>query len=250
MDLSTREGRRVLGDRIKRAAKDAGLSLDDLAVRIGCSRALIYQYASGASLAQPDRLQQIAEVVGRSLSSFFEDSDAVFDATSTDSADASAPVDIPPRDRLGFLRELVDAHSSSPDWRRVADTCQQLVTLLHEESPSEEIARYLTIHGNSLIRLQEFGNAKNKLEEAGEMYRELGMMSESLDCLQSIGGADIHLGRAVQAMAAFRRVAEGTDWRHRWQGPLSIGAVQEMQGDYNAASESLLRAQEIIGEHK
>ena len=67
MDLSTRDVRRQQGERIKRASKEAGLSLDDLASRIGCSRALIYQYASGASLAQNDRLQIIAAVVGKPI---------------------------------------------------------------------------------------------------------------------------------------------------------------------------------------
>lgn len=255
MDLSNRDGRRILGDRIKRAAKDAGLSLDDLAVRIGCSRALIYQYASGASLVQPDRLQQIAAVVGKPLSSFFEESIA----GGSRGSKKPAPVDQPAvvdggraadrHGRVTYLRELIGAYSSSPEWRRVADTCQQLLALIEDEAAPDEIARYLSIHGGALLRLQEFGEAKTKLEEAGALYRELGMVSESLDCLQSIGSADVHLGRSRQALTAFRRVADGAEWRHRWQGTLSIGAVHEMLGDYSAAAESLLRTQEIIGEN-
>ena len=60
MDLSTREGRREQGLLIQKAVERAGLSVEELANRIGCSRALIYQYLSGTTLAQPDRLQQIA----------------------------------------------------------------------------------------------------------------------------------------------------------------------------------------------
>ena len=249
MDLSTRDGRRILGDRIKRAAKEAGFSLDDLAVRIGCSRALIYQYASGASLAQPDRLQQIALVVGKSLASFFEETEshrAAADAAVGSESQGEPPV----RERAPYLRELVDAYSNAPDWRHVADTCQQLIALLDNDTASEELARYLFTHGNALLRLHEFGHAKTKLEEAGAMYRTLGMTAESLDCLQSIGSAEVHLGHTGQAMAAFRRVADGADWHHRWQGVLAIGAVHEMLGDYSATSDALLRAQEIIGENK
>src|SRR5580692_3931627 len=73
MDLSTREGRRLQGARIKEAAREAGQTLDELARTIGCSRALIFQYASGASLPQTDRLQQIALAVGRPLYWFFLD---------------------------------------------------------------------------------------------------------------------------------------------------------------------------------
>ena len=45
--------------RIQQAVERANLSVEELAGRIGCSRALIYQYLSGTTLAQPDRLQQI-----------------------------------------------------------------------------------------------------------------------------------------------------------------------------------------------
>src|SRR5947208_12075181 len=71
MDLSTREGRREQGGLIQKAVERAGLSVEELANRIGCSRALIYQYLSGTTLAQPDRLQLIAKEVGLPLVSFF-----------------------------------------------------------------------------------------------------------------------------------------------------------------------------------
>src|SRR5258708_35133092 len=89
MDLSSREGRRQQGDKIKQASRDAGLTLDELARQIGCSRALIFQYASGASLAQSDRLQQIAAVVHRPLDWFFRDEE-----TSAPEPDASADMSL------------------------------------------------------------------------------------------------------------------------------------------------------------
>src|SRR2546425_12934148 len=71
MDLSNRQGRREQGQRIQTAVEKAGLSVEELANRIGCSRALIYQYLSGTTLAQPDRLQQIATLTGVPLSYFY-----------------------------------------------------------------------------------------------------------------------------------------------------------------------------------
>src|SRR5436190_23110942 len=71
MDLSTREGRREQGLLIQKAIERATLSAEELANRVGCSRALIYQYLSGTTLAQPDRLQQIASVTGVPLVYFF-----------------------------------------------------------------------------------------------------------------------------------------------------------------------------------
>src|SRR5438105_9573002 len=73
MDLSTRQGRREQGRRIQQAVERAGLSVEELAGRIGCSRALIYQYLSGTTLAQPDRLQQIARECGVTLTYFYSD---------------------------------------------------------------------------------------------------------------------------------------------------------------------------------
>src|SRR5581483_1180271 len=73
MDLRTRQGRREQGQRIQRAVERAGLSVEELAGRIGCSRALIYQYLSGTTLAQPDRLQQIARECGVPLPFFYSD---------------------------------------------------------------------------------------------------------------------------------------------------------------------------------
>src|SRR5262245_58797964 len=71
MDLSSRQGRREQGQRIQRAVERAGLSIEELAGRIGCSRALIYQYLSGTTLAQPDRLQQIARECSVPLTFFY-----------------------------------------------------------------------------------------------------------------------------------------------------------------------------------
>src|SRR5690348_9906457 len=73
MDLSTRQGRREQGQRIQAAVERTGLSIEELAGRIGCSRALIYQYLSGTTLAQPDRLQQIAAECGVSLAYFYSE---------------------------------------------------------------------------------------------------------------------------------------------------------------------------------
>ncbi len=73
MDLRTRQGRREQGQRIQRAVERAGLSVEELAGRIGCSRALIYQYLSGTTLAQPDRLQQIARECDVPLTYFYSE---------------------------------------------------------------------------------------------------------------------------------------------------------------------------------
>src|SRR3989440_12862737 len=108
MDLSTREGRREQGLLIQRVVERAGLSVEELATRIGCSRALIYQYLSGATLAQPDKLQQIAAIAGVPLTYFFG---------------GEAPDDA----------RRVRRERESPDIR-LAETIRQLEELAHAQS--------------------------------------------------------------------------------------------------------------------
>src|SRR5438445_5056206 len=111
MDLSTRQGRREQGQLIQKAVERAGLSVEELANRIGCSRALIYQYLSGSTLAQPDRLQQIAALCEVPLSYFYaETTDAAEpDVTRPDAAEAAAQ-DVTQRlgDGLRSMQELAD----------------------------------------------------------------------------------------------------------------------------------------------
>src|SRR5262252_2873253 len=92
MDLSTREGRREQGLLIQKAIERANLSAEELANRIGCSRALIYQYLSGSTLAQPDRLQQIANECSVPLTYFYGDTE---EATADSAAPAPAPTETP-----------------------------------------------------------------------------------------------------------------------------------------------------------
>src|SRR5882724_6655668 len=92
MDLSTKQGRREQGQRIQRAVERAGLSIEELANRIGCSRALIYQYLSGSTLAQPDRLQQIANECGVSLPYFYSDAE---EAQTAETPVTPAPAETP-----------------------------------------------------------------------------------------------------------------------------------------------------------
>jgi tetratricopeptide (TPR) repeat protein len=252
MDLSTREGRRQQGERIKRSVREAGLSLDDLAVRIGCSRALIYQYASGASLAQTDRLQVIAAVVGKSLTWYFEDpSEAKPDAPPGDVAPPSDPEADRRRirERIQQLRTLVSAYSTSPDWRKAADTCQQILPLLAHDDDVDQTSDVLYVQGSALINAQDYGAARAKLEEAGTLFRERGNPDRALDCLQGLGHIAVQLGRAEEAISLFQRVSESQRWAHRWQGALSLGAAHEVLGDYSRSAEYFLQALDIVSEN-
>src|SRR5438128_7503385 len=122
MDLSNRQGRREQGQRIQTAVERAGRSIEELANRIGCSRALIYQYLSGSTLAQPDRLQQIAALCGVPLAYFYSDTEeplAVEGTPERGGPAALSPQDVTQRltDSLRSLQELADFQAGPPDYR-------------------------------------------------------------------------------------------------------------------------------------
>src|SRR5205814_8184301 len=123
-DLSTQEGRRQQGGRMKQAVRDAGLTLDELARLIGCSRALIYQYASGASLAQSDRLQQIAQAVGKPLPWFFQEDDGEPEPARATSTAAEE------QDALQAERDRLAAERTRAEQRRAADDIARIEALL------------------------------------------------------------------------------------------------------------------------
>ncbi len=256
MDLSTREGRRELGARIKRAVRDTNLSLEDVALRIGCSRALIYQYVAGNSLVQPDRLQLIGREVGRPLAWFFADEDDPVSGSPSPprepapTAGASGPGEEGRRirERLAQLRTLVHAYVEPADWQGVFDTCQQMLPLLEHEDDQARIAEVLLMQGEALIQTQEWGPAKGKLEQSGVVFRALGRTDRALACLQSLGHVNVTLGRTEEALLQFQQVAGGESWTHRWQGTLSLGAAHEVLGDYPQAAAMFIRAQEIVDE--
>ena len=134
MDLSNRQGRREQGQRIQTAVERAGLSIEELANRLGCSRALIYQYLSGSTLAQPDRLQQIAAHCGVPLAYFYSDTDdplAAGAAPERGGPAAISPVDVTQRltDSLRSLQELGDYQAGPPDYRALASTCERILSI-------------------------------------------------------------------------------------------------------------------------
>jgi tetratricopeptide (TPR) repeat protein len=264
MDLSTRDGRRQQGELIKRAAREAGMTSEELAQRVGCSRSLIYQYISGASLAQTDRLQQIAAETGKPLNWFFR-------GQSDEPAASAQPILANEREALdeqrrllaaerarleerwlqeseAHLRAIIDANASPPDWRRVAEGCQQLGALLERGDRAAELGEVLLRQGNALIQLQEWGSAKEKLERAGTLFRQSGRPDRALSCMQSLGQVNMMLGRADEALQQFLQVAGGSDWWSRWQGALSAGAAHEYMGDYASASELFSRAMQVVDE--
>ncbi|MBI3947282.1 MAG: helix-turn-helix transcriptional regulator [Armatimonadetes bacterium] len=253
MDLSIPEGRRQQGLRIQAVAEAASLSLDELARQVGCSRALLYQYISGVTLAQPDKVQRIARAVNKPLSYFYaEDPDTpLLPAPAEVTADEPPPpipahlpepavplVAEPPRwsEALARLEELAAAYVSPPDaWKEIA-AGEQIISLARGLGDREAESRARLRVGNAQLRLGELEAARRSLELALAVCDRLpGASARAVSCAQSLGSALLGLGTIEEARAQFERVSKSDDWWGCWQGTLSLGAIHEQLGDYGQA---------------
>ncbi len=253
MDLSNRQGRREQGQRIQTAVERAGLSIEELANRIGCSRALIYQYLSGSTLAQPDRLQQIAALCGVPLSYFYADT-AELPSPESGSASAAASAlnsqDVTQRlsDGLRSLQELADAQAGSPDYRALTSTCERILSIAFQLGDRKAQTRAQLRLGNSLLYLAEFPRAADALTRAISLAAENGDGGSESAARQSLGNALLQMGRSEEAREQFSRIASGTDFTGRWQGTLSLGSVDELRGNYKEAMQRFDEAAAILEE--
>jgi tetratricopeptide (TPR) repeat protein len=254
MDLSTRQGRREQGQRISQAIERAGLSVEELAGRIGCSRALIYQYLSGTTLAQPDRLQQIARECGVPLTFFYaetlEEAETAPAAGGREAAGITPPEEVAARlnDSLRAFQELAAAQEGPPDYRALAATCERILSLAAQLDDRPTQARAQLRLGNALLGSADYPRAADALARAVALAVEVGAAESETSARQSLGKALVALGRPNEAWEEFARIAAGSDFTGRWQGTLSLGCIHEMRGEYPQAMQRFDEAASLLEE--
>ncbi len=249
MDLGTRQGRREQGVLIQRVVERAGVSVEELANRIGCSRALIYQYLSGTTLAQPDRLQQIAIEVGVPLSYFYS-GELLEDSRKGRRGSQSEDVHVRLSERIQQLEELAAAQENPVDWSALASTCERLIGLASQAYDKPTESRALLRLGRARIRMGEFSRAVESLEKAATHFAELSDQPAEADARQALGNALLANGRISEARDQFTWVAASPRWNARWSGTVSLAAIDEQLGDYKAAMARCDEAASILEEGK
>lgn len=250
MDLSTKQGRREQGLRIQRAVEQAGLSIEEIAGRIGCSRALIYQYLSGSTLAQPDRLQQIAAECGVGLDTFYQVSE--FDSASSEGSTVPAvPVDTDDAatrlsETLRWLQDLATAQESPPNPTSLVSTCERIYGIAGLLGNRVLQAQTMLRQGNASLRISDYSSASDSLRTAIRLATEIGEPRIELDARQSLGHVLVSMGNLNEARQQFTASAASAHVAARWKGVLSLGSVHTMLGEYREAMESFDRAAAIL----
>lgn len=219
IDFSTREGRRQQGLLVQQAAEQAGLPLEMLAKSIGCSRALIYQYISGATMAQPDRIQQIALRTGKPLIYFYG---GEVDGESL-------------HDRMAALNTLLKAQIAPADPESALRTSEQLIALAHQAGDRNVEATLCLKKAALLIDQGEPSTALAVLDKTLSSFRHELPVETLAVAEQNRGHAMLSLGQVDDAETCFQHVAEQPDWSNRWQGTISLAGVAEYRGNYQRA---------------
>jgi tetratricopeptide (TPR) repeat protein len=261
MDLSTREGRRQQGKLIQAAARDAGISAEELAETAGCSRALIYQYYSGATLAQTDRLQRIARAVGRSMSYFFgEDATAlpVLEEPAEPAPPPPRPAVAPPPDSplapapaaddlplpnleraLADLDDLARAQWGPPDPQGVVRTSERMLALARVSGRPLTEAEALLRLGNAYGAQGRLMEAIPVLRQAVALARQVGAGSLELQASQGLGAALAETGASAEALTIFGRLSRSDAWDVQWRARVGLAALAEQAGEPDVALEHL-----------
>lgn len=269
MDIRTPEGKQELGRRIQSAIAEAGYdSLPVFAETLGCSRALIYQYAKGEVLVQIDRLQGIAELTGKPLEWFFtsrvngvsaeverlsQELSVVrsraqeLEASLSASREALAGEQSRGRESLAEALRLLclcsrraGDHASvlehAPRWRELARTMGDTAGRLDAEL---QLA-------HAWIEAGEFRRAQAAAERVLEAADEAGAERMAQSARQELIRALETAGDVESARGHAEQLASSDRWWPRWSGRLSLAALDERTGALDSAEAHLRRAAIVI----
>ncbi|MFA0749630.1 MAG: hypothetical protein SLRJCFUN_000033 [Candidatus Fervidibacter sp.] len=256
LDLTTPEGRKRQGELILRAIREAGLSVEQVAKDIGCSRALLYQYIAGTTLAQPDKLTLIARRTGKPLAYFYgadlqeqpapESEKAAWEQARAEWERQQAEErERRLRERLETLLALADAQSAPPNWKAAASTCEQILPLARELGDERAEALALFRLGNLRLLLGDLEGAVTALQQARTLFERLHDAPYAFACRQSIGRALLLMGHPEEAEKEFAQAAQSEHWHNRWEATIALAAVAEWTGDLRRAMSHLDEAEAL-----
>ncbi len=271
MDLREPSGRRELGRRIQSAVMGAGHgSLSAFAERLGCSRALIYQYVNGQVLVQLDRLQTIAELTGKPLEWFLQ---ADPGATPAEVVELKREVEelservgqmqaVVARERgarlqqreqhtgamIEAVRELVLAHRKAGDAQAVLDVAPRWLSLAQEAGDEQAAMNARLQMAHAWYETGDMDRARDALGEvvglAGRLANKRAEESARQELVRVLKAA----GHTDEAREEATRLAESERWWPRWSARVSLAAVAEQTGELAEAGRRLDEAEALVDE--
>lgn len=265
----TNDGRKELGRRIQAAIMEAGYgSLAVFARQLEWSRALIYQYVSGAVLVQLDRLQQIADRTGKPLRWFLGGDEALEDGRVAELENALAAAQEEVKALQTELSEERAARLSEGERQArseldlLGDYCRALRRAGDAPNLVEAGSRWLEAalragdqRGQLQARLQmghgwflqgQLGRAEEVLAEAVTAASGLGQGAILNSARQELVRVLLQSGKTEEARQQASSLAQADLWWPRWAGRLMLAAIAAQETALTECEEHLQAAERVI----
>lgn len=250
--IKSPEKRARIGERIKLAATLAGMSLDELAQRIGAPAARIYQYVRGITNIPPETLQAIAAVTNVSMTLFDPDVDArsaLAAFAAPESAESTARERERVTTRLQHIQELADAYDSPKR------NLSALMTMLHEALALSRVtgdrqkeAYYLWRLGAAHNETGDYEEARRCLLQARDLFAELKREDYRVLTVLDLAVTAADSGAIDAAIEYSRDVVRTGPKDMRWRALVNIGGLYYRQHNYEEALKAFSEAARALEE--
>ena len=259
--LNTPEKRARVGERIKVAATQSGLSLKELAQACESKPSMIYQYVRGITSIPPDLIERIAAVT-RVHTDFFDpekDGRSAFglpaDQPSPEGGITvlNAPTGAEPSARHRFdsdlkhLKALATAQNH-PERNRTAyrSSLEQIFALSHATGNAKQEANALW--GLAALKAEEsdFSGAEQNFLTAREIFQGDGAEDQRQMLTLALADAYMHRGNFDAARGYLEELSGGTDPNILYRVQIELGMLAFRQHDHTGALKSFCNAAEQL----
>jgi len=259
--LNTPEKRARVGERIKVAATQSGLSLKELAQACETKPSMIYQYVRGITSIPPDLIERIAAVT-RVHTDFFDpekDGRSAFglpaDQPSPEGGISvlNAPTGAEPATRQKIDSDLkhlmaLAAAQNRPERDRAAyrSSLEQIFALSHATGNAKQEATALWGLAELKVEESDFQGAEQNFLTAREIFQGDGV--EDHRQMLTLALADAHMARGNfdTARGYLEELAGGSDPDILYRTQLELGMLAYQQYDHTGALKSFCKAAEQL----
>lgn len=258
--LNTPEKRARVGERIKVAATQSGLSLKELAQACETKPSMIYQYVRGITSIPPDLIERIAAVT-RVHTDFFDpekDGRSAF----------GLPADQPSPEGVPVLNAPAGAEPATR--QRIETELKQLLTLaLAQNRPERDRAAYRSSleqifalshatgnarqEGGALWRLaalkleeNDFTGAQQNFTTAREIFQNEGSEDSRQMLTLALADAYMHQGNFDTARGYLDELVTSNDPNLLYRTHIELGMLAFRQHDHSGALKSFCKAAEQL----
>lgn len=255
--VTSPEKRARIGERIKLAALQAGMTLKALSEAIGINQPLVYQYVRGITNVPLEVLERVASATGVTLEFFDPDVDtrSALAIPAQADKDAAALAD-PARLALDMrhLQELADAYDSSTrNLPALTHALHELLALCRVRGDRKREAWVEWRLGDAFREAGEFEAARDHLIAARDLFTELELEDYRTRAIFDLAAVQAELGDTEAALHAYGEVATCGTHKLRWHALVNVGGLHYRQHRFEDALRAYAeaaRALEELGEEE